>query len=194
MLIDRVNKPHSSFLSVEKDMAIIANKLLQSDRLKRLLYYDTPDALTKPNLTSEQAQQLFGKNIKIIPKVYVDNKVMQYIIINFNNFTTNQNNPEFRDNIIMFDVICHFDQWNLNDFQLRPYKIAAEIDSLLNNQRLTGIGKLEFVSAVQIVLSDEFAGLCLIYQAIHGGEDKYKMPNPIDEPKFIEDYNHSFKE
>jgi hypothetical protein len=53
MLIDRVNKPHSSFLSVEKDMGIIANKLLQSDRLKRLLYYDTPDALIKPNLTSE---------------------------------------------------------------------------------------------------------------------------------------------
>jgi hypothetical protein len=109
MLIDRVNKPHSSFLSVEKDMGIIANKLLQSDRLKRLLYYDTPDALTKPNLTSEQAEKLFGKNIKNIPKLYVDNTVLQYIIINFDNFTTNKENPEFRDNIIEFDIICHFD-------------------------------------------------------------------------------------
>lgn len=194
MLIDRVNKPHSSFLSVEKDMGIIANKLLQSDRLKRLLYYDTPDALTKPNLTSEQAEKLFGKNIKNIPKLYVDNSVLQYIIINFDNFTTNKNNPEFRDNIIEFDIICHFDQWNLNDYQLRPYRIAAEIDSLLDNQRLTGIGRLEFLSANQIILTDEYAGLCLMYQAIHGGEDKYKMPNPNDEAKFIEDYNHSFKE
>ena len=194
MLIDRVNKPHSSFLSVEKDMGIIANKLLQSDRLKRLLYYDTPDALTKPNLTSEQAEKLFGKNIKNIPKLYVDNSVLQYIIINFDNFTTNKNNPEFRDNIIEFDIICHFDQWNLNDYQLRPYRIAAEIDSLLDNQRLTGIGRLEFLGANQIILTDEYAGLCLMYQAIHGGEDKYKMPNPNDEVKFIDDYNHSFKE
>ena len=194
MLIDRVNKPHSSFLSVEKDMGIIANKLLQSDRLKRLLYYDTPDALTKPNLTSEQAEKLFGKNIKNIPKLYVDNSVLQYIIINFDNFTTNKNNPKFRDNIIEFDIICHFDQWNLNDYQLRPYRIAAEIDSLLDNQRLTGIGRLEFLGANQIILTDEYAGLCLMYQAIHGGEDKYKMPNPNDEAKFIEDYNHSFKE
>ena len=194
MLIDRVNKPHSSFLSVEKDMGIIANKLLQSDRLKRLLYYDTPDALTKPNLTSEQAEKLFGKNIKNIPKLYVDNSVLQYIIINFDNFTTNKNNPEFRDNIIEFDIICHFDQWNLNDYQLRPYRIAAEIDSLLDNQRLTGIGRLEFLGANQIISTDEYAGLCLMYQAIHGGEDKYKMPNPNDEAKFIEDYNHSFKE
>ena len=194
MLIDRVNKPHSSFLSVEKDMGIIANKLLQSDRLKRLLYYDTPDALTKPNLTSEQAEKLFGKNIKNIPKLYVDNSVLQYIVINFDNFTTNKNNPEFRDNIIEFDIICHFDQWNLNDYQLRPYRIAAEIDSLLDNQRLTGIGRLEFLGANQIILTDEYAGLCLMYQAIHGGEDKYKMPNPNDEVKFIDDYNHSFKE
>lgn len=194
MLIDRVNKPHSSFLSVEKDMGIIINKLLQSDRLKRLLYYDTPDALTKPNLTSEQTSNLIGKNIKNVPKLYIDSNVLQYIIIGFNNFFPNSTNPEFRDNIIQFDVVCHFDQWNLNDFQLRPYKIAAEIDSLLDNQRLTGIGKINFIGAKQILLTDEFAGLSLVYQAIHGGEDKYKMPNPNDEAKFIEDYNHSFKE
>lgn len=194
MLIDRVDKPHSSFLSVEKDMGIIANRLLQSDRLKRLLYYDTPDALQKKNITTEQAEELFGKNIKNIPKLYVDNTVLQYIIINFDNFTTNKKNPEFRDNIIEFDIICHFDQWKLNDFQLRPYRIAAEIDSLMDNSRLTGIGKLEFLGANQIILTDEYAGLCLMYQAIHGGEDKYNMPNPNDNEKFIEDYNHSFKE
>ena len=51
-------------------------------------------------------------------------------------------NPAFRDNIISFDIVCHFDQWNLNNFALRPYKIAAEIDSMFNNQRLTGIGKI----------------------------------------------------
>jgi len=31
--------------------------------------------------------------------------------------------------------------------QLRPYKIAAEIDSMLNNKRLTGIGKIDFLGA-----------------------------------------------
>jgi hypothetical protein len=30
---------------------------------------------------------------------------------------------------------------------LRPYKIAAEIDSMFNDRYLTGIGKLEFVGA-----------------------------------------------
>ena len=192
MLIDNTLKPKSAFLSVEKDMGIITNRLLQNNRLKKLLYYTTPDAIDKPNLTSNQAAELFGKNIKNIPKLYVDNSVLNYIIINFDNFTQNRKNPEFRDNIIEFDIICHFGQWQLDDFKLRPYRIAAEIDSMLDKTHLTGIGELEFLGANQIILTDEYAGLCLMYQAIHGGEDKKFMPNPADEEKFLEDFKNSF--
>jgi hypothetical protein len=35
----------------------------------------------------------------------------------------------------------------LEDFALRPYKIAAEIDSMFNNTHLTGIGELQFIGA-----------------------------------------------
>ena len=31
---------------------------------------------------------------------------------------------------------------SLDDFQLRPYKIAAELDAMFNESRLTGIGTL----------------------------------------------------
>jgi hypothetical protein len=119
--------------------------------------------------------------------MYVDGSVLNYIIINFKNFTPSEN-PEFRDNIIEFDIICHFDQWQLQDFALRPYKIAAEIDSMFNNTHLTGIGTLQFVGATQTVLTDEFAGVCLLYEATHGGEDKKFMPNPKDEERFLKDF------
>ena len=46
-----------------------------------------------------------------------------------------------------------------------------------------------FIGATQIVLTDEFAGLCLLYEATHGGEDKKYMPNPKDEERFIQDFN-----
>ena len=39
--------PHSSFLSVEKDMEIITNNFFKNDRLKRLLFYTTKDAYKK---------------------------------------------------------------------------------------------------------------------------------------------------
>lgn len=189
MKIERFTIPKSSFLSMEKDMSIITNKILSCDRLKRLLYYTTPDALKQPNLDTKQSNELFGKNIKIVPKLTVDKSVLNYIIVNFDNFTPNGNNPEFRDNIIEFDIICHFDQWEMNDFQLRPYRIAAELDSMLDNQHLTGIGKLEFLGASQMILTDEFGGLCLMYSAIHGEEDKKGMLNPQDEARFKEEFN-----
>ena len=187
MKIDGYQIPKSSFLSAEKDMNLIVDKMFKNERLKRLLYYTTKDALNKPNITEDQMLEMFGKNIKTVPKLYVDGSVLNYIIISFDNFTPSSN-PEFRDNIIEFDIICHFDQWQLQDFALRPYKIAAEIDSMFNGKHLTGIGEVEFLGANQMILTDEYAGFCLMYRAVHGEEDKKFMPNPADEGRFLEDF------
>ena len=192
MKIDGVKIPKSSFLSMEKDTNLIINKMFKNERLKRLLYYTSKDALNRPNLNEDQSLELIQNNIKIVPKLYVDGSVLNYVIINFDKFIPSEN-PEFRDNTIEFDIICHFDQWQLQDFALRPYKIAAEIDSMFNNAHLTGIGELQFVGAAQIVLTDEFAGLCLLYEATHGGEDKKFMPNPRDEERFLKDFNDLVK-
>ena len=192
MRIEKYTYPKSSFLSTEKDMNIIVDMIMKNDRLKKMLYYTTKDCMSKPKLTEDETLDLFGKQIKIVPKLTVDGSVLNYIIISFDNFLSNRTNPEFRDNIVEFDIICHFDQWHMKDFELRPYKFAAEIDSMFNDKRLTGIGKLEFLGANQIILTDEFAGVCLMYQAIHGEEDKQKMPNPRDEEEFVKNFDAMF--
>lgn len=191
MKIENYVFPKSSFLSIEKDLSIITGEMIKNNRFKRLLYYTTSDALDRPNLNQDQTLELFEKNIKIVPKLYIDGSVLSYVIISFDNFTPS-GNPEFRDNIISFDIICHFDQWQLKDFQLRPYRIAAEIDTMFNDKRLTGIGKLNFLGANQLILNDEFAGVSLMYAATHGEEDKKNMPNPMDEEKFIEEFNQTY--
>lgn len=189
MVINRNPEPKSSFLSMEKDMHLIANMMLKNDRLKKLIYYTTPDCMNKPNVSEDDTFGMFGKNIKMVPKLTVDGSVLNYIIISFDNFAPNATNPEFRDNIIEFDVICHFDQWTLKDFQLRPYRIAAELDSMFDEKHLTGIGTLKFLGANQIILTDEYAGLCLMYAAIHGEEDKQDMLNPKDQAQFEADFS-----
>lgn len=192
MKIETYSYPKSSFLSAEKDMNIIVQMIMKNERLKKMLHYTTRDCLSKPNLTEDETLDLFGKNIKIVPKLYVDGSVLNYIIVSFDNFTPNATNTEFRDNIVEFDIICHFDQWHMRDFELRPYKIAAELDSMFNEKRLTGIGKLEFLGANQMILTDEYAGLCVMYQAIHGDEDKQKMPNPNTEADMIANFDAMF--
>ena len=174
--------PKSSFISIEKDMGTIVNQMLDNNRLKRLLYYPTKDCLMRENLDDDQTLELISDGyIRMVPKLYVDKEVLNYIIVSFDNFTPNMTNPEFRDNIISFDIICHFDQWQMENFQLRPYKIAAEIDTLFNNRHLSGIGELQFLGANQLLLNDEFAGLTLMYAAIHGEDDKINSPNKIDQ-------------
>ena len=178
MKIESYSFPQSSFFAL--DMGLLVDHFMKNERLKKLIYYDVPNALDQPNVPQDKTLEMFGKQIKIVPKLKVDKPEFCYVIISFDNFTPNMTNPAFRDNIISFDIVCHFDQWNLKNFQLRPYKIAAEIDSMFNNKRLTGIGKIEFLGANQIVLSDEFAGLTLMYQTIHGykGEDSKDASKP----------------
>lgn len=196
MKIVTTSLPKSSFLSVDKDMAILVEHFLKNDRLLKLLFYDTPNALAQQSLTQEQKQSMLNRQIKIIPKLKVDQPEFCYVVISFDNFVANTTNPEFRDNIISFDIICHFDQWSLGDYALRPYKIAAEIDSMFNNKKLTGIGTIHFLGANQIILSDELAGVALMYNTIHGykGEDSYSPLQPSEKDDIINNWNNIFND
>ena len=193
MKIANYEFPDSSFLSIEKDLEVLTDQIFKNTRLQRLLYYTTPDALNRPNLTEDEVYELFSNNIKTTPQLLIDGSVLNYIIISFDNFIPNATNPEFRDNVIIFDIVCHFDQWKLKDsFQLRPYKIAAEIDTILHHQRLTGIGETEFLGASQLAVNQEFAGVTLMYKIIHGDEDKYGQLNPANDENFEKEFDQIF--
>ena len=194
MKIETYTYPHSTFLAMDKDMELIVTKLLKNERLKKLLYYDVSDALKQPNVSQDKALAMFGNQIKIVPKLYIDAKNWCYINIVFDRFMPNETNPAFRDNIIQFDIVCHFNQWNLGNFQLRPYKIAAELDTMFNNKRLTGIGKTQFYGANRIILNNEFSGLSVKYWVTHGidGEDSKKSLNPMEQNDLINNFNEIF--
>lgn len=194
MKIETYTYPHSTFLAMDKDMELIVTKLLKNERLKKLLYYDVSDALKQPNVSQDKALAMFGNQIKIVPKLYIDAKNWCYINIVFDRFMPNETNPAFRDNIIQFDIVCHFNQWNLGNFQLRPYKIAAELDTMFNNKRLTGIGKTQFYGANRIILNNEFSGLSVKYWVTHGidGEDSKKPLNPMEQNDLINNFNEIF--
>lgn len=168
--------PKSSFLSTDKDLSLIIKKIISNQRLLKMLYYTQKDCLNAPDLSQQQIFSMIDKQIKIVPKLDIEVECPNYIVITFNNFTPNKKNPEFRDFNISIDILCHPDHWNLGNFQLRPHKIAGEIDAMLNNQKLTGIGTLTFMGADNLLLNDELIGLTLMYKAIHGVEDKI---NPL---------------
>ena len=187
----RMTKPlTSSFLSCEKDTETILRKLFvecrpYSEELIRLLVLPTKDCLD--NKTNEayntKVKSMTVANLRkegyivLEPKIKFNEHedVKAYILISFDNFTPNAENPEFRDHTINFDILCHTDYWDLGDFRLRPLKIAGFIDGILNNTKLSGIGTLQFMGCSELILNPDLSGYTLSYWAVNGSDDQIPL-------------------
>lgn len=170
----------SSFLSCEKDTELILKKLFiesrpYSDVLKRLLVVQNKDALdTKYDMNQYSLQRLIeDKYIVLTPKIELPehDEVKSFIVLSFDKFTPSAN-PEFRNCMLHFDIVCHHDTWELGNYRQRPFKILGYIDGILNKAKLTGIGELEFVGCVYQLVNDDWSFYTLTYQAVHGSDDQ----------------------
>lgn len=185
MHVDLTKTLESSFLSSEKDTETILKELFilnkqDSATLKRLLVINTKDCLTnqdEPTYKQKIAEMNLHKlleegYVKLAPKIYIPEheQVKAYLILSYDNFTPTSN-PKFRDCTIHFDIICHTDYWQMDNYQIRPLKIAGYIDGLLNNKKLSGIGTLQFMGCNELVLDEVFSGYCITYLATHGSDD-----------------------
>lgn len=171
----------SSFLSCEKDTELILRKLFiesrpYSDVLKRLLVIQAPDCLDKNYNVDEYslAKLIEDKYIVLTPVIELPehDQIKSFIVLSFDSFTPNATNPEFRDCMIHFDIVCHHETWDLGNYRQRPFKILGYIDGILNKARLTGIGQLNFVGATYKLVNDDWSFFNLTYQAIHGSDDQ----------------------
>lgn len=164
--------PKSSFLSTEKDYAVIMKKILGNQDLLKMLYYTQKDCRQAPDLTDAQIMSLVDTKIKLVPKLEIDESCPIYIIVSLDNFRPNVRNPEFRDCSLIFYVFCHPDHWNLGNFQLRPQKIIGELDEMFNEKKMTGIGTPHLSLSKNLVMNDQLMGMMSIYKVIHGVEDQ----------------------
>ena len=182
-MVQDLTKPiKSSFLSCEKDLELIIEELFVKNKryartLKKLLIINTKDCLDNPKYDDivdkySVADLIEQGYIRFKPKIEMNEheEIKSYIFINFDNFIESKN-PEFRDNTISFDIICHTDYWDLGDYRLRPLKILGYIDGMLNKNKLTGIGILNFVNCKALLLNENLSGYILNYIAYHGSDD-----------------------
>ena len=185
----RMTRPlNSSFLNCERDIALILKKLFiesrpYSEELIKLLVINAKDCLD--NNTSEVYKKAVQRMslaklreegyIRLEPKLSFgeDEEVKSYILISMDNFTPNATNPEYRDCIISFDIICHTDQWDIGNYRIRPLKIAGYIDGILNGSKLNGIGTFQMMGCNQLILDQNLSGYTLMFKTINNiDEDK----------------------
>lgn len=154
---------YSSFTMVENTLSDVVTLLLKNERLKRLLYYTDPKALHLPKLTNEQTLTVMENQIRIVPKLNVEENVKPYVIVTMDNFMPSDSHTSFRSATLGVDIICPYSFWNLENFKLRPYAIAGEIDAMINKSTITGLGIAQFDGGKMLLISPDIGGVSLYY-------------------------------
>ena len=143
----------------------MANKLMQNQKLCRLLKYQVRDPFDETKYEDVDGVLLLNKQIMITPKIWDDStEKTSYIVVLFNSFTVNLINPDYKINTIGIDVACPYAEWVLNGSSLRPYLMMEEIDKMFNGAQMAGIGTLEFVRADRNVFTPQIGGYTMQYR------------------------------
>lgn len=120
----------------------IIKRLMSNQDLVKLLYYTDKDPLSHEDLTEEQIEkEVFQKFIKIIPRIgptEYSNSIISMIV---SQGSSNENN-EFKDITLMFEIFVPITQWIIKDTNLRPFKIMGEIQKSLVGKRINGLGRI----------------------------------------------------
>jgi len=137
---------------------------LQSENICKLLYYNTPDALSLPIV--DDAFSLLSTRIYTQTFHPPTSEESTYITVFFDNFDAVSENPYLKRGRLFINVMTHRALWNI-DGGLRVIKIMAEIDKILNRNRVTNsITKDFFKSARYHPISDLYNSYDISYTNI----------------------------
>jgi hypothetical protein len=163
----RAGPPRQHFLDVGTNLKRVVNRILKNDNLIKLLYYNVPDAEAQSNLTNGQKVALINDYIKLVPKLPMDMEQKNYLVVQMDQFSGLGDDMNFRSFTLSFDVICHADNWIMDDYMLRPFKILHELDSMFNNAKIDSLGPSNFLIAQQIVLNEDFMGYSIHFRIVN---------------------------
>ena len=168
MMINRDRfKKSESFKNVEKDLAYIVSKIREDEELLKLL------SLKENNhdkLTEKDKKEILDKCIEIVPIINLNERDTNWshLTIYFGDFTSNTENPEYRDKFLYFNIICNAETWNMGDFKLRPYQIAGRLDVLFDKKSLADSYTIRFLNGDSLIINDKIGGVSLIYDVTYG--------------------------
>jgi len=180
-----------SFMSMENDREDVVRRLFvesrpYSDILKKLLVIDQPDCLDDSKhqyqtiVDDYSVARLKSEGfIRFSPKMLFrefDN-VKSYIYVSFDDVAPSESNPEFNNMTMSVYCLCDPDPkyWELDDYAIRPWKMAGYVNGILNKSRMSGIGQVQFIGASELAFDENVAGVALNYLCVHWTDDQQKV-------------------
>lgn len=141
----------------------IISKILEDDNLIKALTNITKDFIDQPLISDKNS--IIYSNLypyRYVPETTTDPKV--YITMAFTNYRLY--GTQFKSGNIYFYALCHKSLMQTDYGCNRCEYIVNKIDSLFQDERGYGLGKLEFNSMNDISVNDEYVGIELGYKLV----------------------------
>lgn len=146
----------------------IVKRLFANQNLIKLLYYTGKDPLSEPDLTEEELQELvYEKLVKIVPRVGPYETAQSVVSMRVVRGRGIEENNEFRDIVIHFEVFVPMTQWFIKDSNLRPFAIMSELQKSLNNKIINGMGRMQGGDFSLNFLTDEMSCYEIEYRIVN---------------------------
>ena len=117
--------------------AILKYLMVNNEQIWKLLKYDTPDALSKPNLTMEEKRKLIWNGTG-------DAETSQISQLRIYNSVFSPDNRSVGTIDIGIECLCHNKIVNLDNYESRPEVMIQQVIECLNGQDIAGVGVLAF--------------------------------------------------
>ena len=130
---------------------ILAYLMVQNEDIWKLLKYDTPDALSKPNLTLEEKRKMIydgngdSEHYNVYRSPFVDEAFTEQTSqLRIYALTINPKNRSLATIDLNIDCITHTKLVNIDGGKSRVELMVEEVLKTLNGQEIDGVGKLFF--------------------------------------------------
>lgn len=156
---------------IELTLAAIRTKLLKDEKIRKLLFHDSNNAL---EMLAPQENQI-QNYITLKPVFEFENKndYNQNTIVNI--YTTQiipTDDVKSCTGVVQINVACNSDVWELLDNKIRPLQICNKIIQLVHGQKFNVSNKLVLDSISDLIINKKMIGYALLFEITDGsGED-----------------------
>lgn len=141
---------------LDKTIFEMKKMLLKNESFKKLIYHNTPDALSLSVPTLNQVQNF----ILTTPAIYMEEDENQFelntfavIYIPIIDFSSQLNDITF-----VIDLFTRKELIELDNNQLRLHQLLTEVYETLDNKRVSLAGRIEFTNASYVNMGNRYIG------------------------------------
>lgn len=152
--------------NLQKAIFEVRSLLLTSTEVKKMVYFDQPDALAQDTPSLEQVKEYFTISpVFDITKAPFNKNTL--ISIGMTRVTPDSESLITRG-VLKINVLTRSELWELSNSKIRPFEIANYIIEKLNNKKLSSSHKVVFSSLELAILSEDVNGYTLSFSLEEG--------------------------